>query len=132
MIELVWDSGRLGTATAPSGASATVGDRADYDPDDLLGMAAASSVMRTFLELAEPRDLPILSYAATAYVESPANGRKPCVHVCSFVVASDTVKQSDVLRVLEIAVATSSICRMLGDRIAHSSEIRCLSGACVN
>lgn len=132
MIELVWDAKRLGTATAPSGASVTVGDCADFAPEDLLAMAAAGSVMRTFLELAERREVPILSYAATAHVEPASEGLRPRVAVRSFVVASEDVQRSDIMRLLEEATAASPVCRMLGDRVTHWLDIQCLCGACAS
>lgn len=128
MVELVWDVSRVGTATAPSGVSATVGDDAAYSPDDLLAMAAAGCHMRTFLRLADDARMPVSSYAATAHVDA-GGASAPRVHVRAYVVLPGDVRESQAAALLEQAARISPVSRALGDRVRFQSEIRVLRGA---
>jgi organic hydroperoxide reductase OsmC/OhrA len=129
MVELVWDVSRVGTATAPSGASTTVGDDASFSPGDLLAMAAAGCHMRTFLQLAGEAHVPVLSYAAAAEVEPGGPASASRVHVRAYVVAPGSVTEARVAELLDRASRTSPISQALGDRIRFQSDIRVLAGA---
>lgn len=128
MVELVWDVSRVGTATAPSGASATVGDGASFSPDDLLAMAAAGCHMRTFLQLAGDAGVPVLSYAAAAHVEAGPDA--PRVHVRAFVVAPGAATVARLRELMDRAARLSPVSRALGDRIRVQADIRVLADAC--
>jgi uncharacterized OsmC-like protein len=123
MIELIWDSGRLATTTAPSGASATVGEGADFTPDDLIAIAAAGCLMQTFLRLAEEARLPLLSYAATARVAAGASAL-PRVVIRSFIVVAEPAVEGHVRDLLNQAYEASPVCRMLGDRVSCETDVR--------
>jgi len=129
MVELVWDLSRVGTATAPSGASTTVGDDASFSPTDLLAMAAAGCHMRTFLRLAGDAHVPVLSYAATAHVDAAGPG-PPCVHVRAYVVAPEGVTEARVADLLDRASRTSPVSQTLGNRVRVQADVRVLGGSC--
>ena len=74
MIELVWDEERRGTGTTASGASLDVGDAAEWSPVDLLALAAAGCVMRTFLQVAAEEHVPVLGYLSTSVVGALRRG----------------------------------------------------------
>ena len=130
MIQLVWDAERLGTATASSGASASVGELAHFTPDDLLAMAIATCVMRTFLRLAADAKAAILGYAATASADASCEpDGEPHVIVHSYVVAPSS---SDARALAELAAQsarTSPIARVMGKRVTVTAEVRLLTGA---
>lgn len=127
MIELVWDAGRLGTATAPSGMSVTVGEQAHFSPDDLLAMAAAGCLMRTFLRLAENAHLTVLSYAANARAEPACqSGADPHVTVHAYVVAPSRADEAALAKLCDESARNSPIVKLLGDRVTVTSEVRVL------
>lgn len=127
MIELVWDAGRLGTATGPSGMSVTVGEQAHFSPDDLLAMAAAGCLMRTFLRLAESAHLVVLSYAANARAEPACeSGADPHVTVHAYVVAPSRADEVALAKLCDQSARTSPIIQLLGDRVTVTSEVRVL------
>jgi organic hydroperoxide reductase OsmC/OhrA len=138
MIELVWDAERLGTATAPSGATASVGERphasgasarAHFSPDDLVAMAVSSCVMRTFLRLAEQANVPILSYASTARAESACEpGGTPHVTVHAYVVAPSGTNQRDVTALFRKSARLSPITQLLGEHVTVTTEVQALCG----
>jgi organic hydroperoxide reductase OsmC/OhrA len=125
MIELIWDAERSGTAVAPSGATARIGDEASFTPDDLVAMAASACLMRTFLALAARHDVPVLSYTSTAEMVPSARGGSQ-VAVRAFVVAPDSVPKRQVLRLLARAKRASPLCGLLGDRLRCEADIRAI------
>lgn len=132
MIELVWDAGRLGTAVGPSGMSVTVGEQAHFSPDDLLAMAAASCLMRTFLRLAENAHLTVLSYAANARAEPACeSGADAHITVHTYVVAPSRADESALAKLCDESVRKSPIVQLLGYRVTVTSEVRvlCETGA---
>ena len=129
MIQLIWDDHRRGTATAPSCRSVTVGEGANFSPEDLLAMAGASCLMRTFLQLTEEAGIPILGFTATASLDSADVARPSRVHVQSYVVAPQEACGEDLDQLFTAAVRTSPIARLLENRLAVTSEIRILCSA---
>ncbi len=130
MIELVWDTARLGTATSPSGMTVTVGEEAHFSPDDLLALAAASCLMRTFLRLAEEDHAPILSYAATADAAPACESRAEAhVTVHAYLVTPSGGDADDLQVRFDRSVRVSPIARLLGDHVTVTSEMRVLSPA---
>ena len=128
MVELIWDKDRSGTATAPTGASITVGGRSDFSPDDLLAAAAAGGLMETFLDRAAGADVSILSYASASHVTDP--GQEPRVVIRCYVVTTEGASPVDVERLLRASLHDSPVCRMLRDAVTCQADIRCLCGAC--
>jgi organic hydroperoxide reductase OsmC/OhrA len=125
MIELVWDAAGRGTATAPSGASGTVGEEADYSPSDLVAMAVASCYMRTLLKLVEDAGLTLLSFAATAeFMPADATG-PPRVRMRAFLVSPPSAAQA-LERLVGQARLESDVCRLLGDAVLVEHDIRIL------
>lgn len=130
MIEFIWDRGRSGTATAPNGASITVGDAADFSPEDLIAAAAAGCLMRTFLRGADEADMPILSYASASHVgpsESDAHRR---VVIRTYVVVPESASPRAVGDLLRDSITQSPICGMLGNSVTCQADIRRLCGTC--
>lgn len=132
MIELIWDRGRSGTATAPSGASITVGDGSDFSPDDLLAASAAGCLMRTFLQESGEARVPILSYASASHVEALERSGPAHVVIRCYVVAAEGSSPSEIQGLLRKSVAESPICQMLGAGVTCQADIRCLRGACAS
>jgi len=131
MIELVWDNGRVGTVLAPSGASSTVGDGADYTPDDLLAIAASAALMREVLEDTDRLQIPVLSFTATGCViprPEPA-GAPPRVEVRVFMMLRRVADTARATAAIDHARASSPICRLLGTQLHVQSDIRALSPA---
>lgn len=126
MVELVWDAEHIGTAVTSSGASAKVGDRAPFSPEDLVAMAAASCLMRSFLQLAEQVRLPILSYASTARLESGPGPTPPRVAVHVFVVASSCTDEQTLRDLCQASAAASPIAQLLGNRVTLTCDVRVL------
>jgi organic hydroperoxide reductase OsmC/OhrA len=129
MIELVWDAHRCGTATAPSGRSVTVGEGANFSPDDLLAIAAAGCLMRKFLRLTDEADATILGFTATASVDSPDAPGTPRVRVQAYVLASRKTRREDLEKIFTAAARLSPIARLLGDHLALRSDIKVLASA---
>ena len=130
MVELIWDKNRSGTATAPTGASITVGERSDFSPDDLLAAAAAGGLMEAFLDRAVGADVSILSYASASHVALTGLGQEPRVVIRCYVVTTEGSSTADVERLLRASLHDSPVCRMLGDAVTCQADIRCLCGAC--
>jgi uncharacterized OsmC-like protein len=126
MIELVWDAGRFGTATTPSGSTAIIGEDADFSPDDLLAMSAAACLMRTFLRMAAEAGVPVLSFIVTGRVEPAPEG--PRVALRSFVAEPAGTTDGRALQLLSDAVLGSPVCRMLGGHVIHTPVIQMLCG----
>ena len=128
MVQLVWDTGGCGTATVASGTTVTVGEGANVSPEELVAMAAASCLMRTFLRLAAETGIEILSYASTAHVES-SEATGPRVHVRSYVVAPREFSHDAVRDLCDQSVRASPIARLLGDHVTVQADVRTLTSA---
>jgi organic hydroperoxide reductase OsmC/OhrA len=122
MIELIWDARTHGTAVAPSGTTVTVGDEGQLSPEDLLCMAAAGCLMRTFLERATEADVPVLGYVSTARAEPVDDGMQ--VHVRSYVIAPAWVPADTVGGLCAEAERQSPVARALGARLVVEHEVR--------
>jgi organic hydroperoxide reductase OsmC/OhrA len=115
MIELVWDQRRAGTATIPSGQWLTVGEGADFSPEELVSMAAAACLMRTCVKLAAESGIELLSFTATARPEGvpPATS----IHVRVQMVTPDVVPEHKTLELWKQALRDSAVACVLGDRL---------------
>jgi uncharacterized OsmC-like protein len=130
MIELVWDEIRRGTATSASGHTIAVGEQADFSPDDLLALATAACLMRTFLRLADEERAPLLSYAATARAAPAcASNVRPHVTIHAYLLASSAADRASLTDRFARSVRLSPIARVLGDDITVTSEVRVLHTA---
>jgi organic hydroperoxide reductase OsmC/OhrA len=130
MIELVWDARQQGTGRGTSGASLRVGADTHFSPEDLLGLAAAGCLMKTFLTLAEEAALPFLSYLSTAELvpgEQPDRPLRMCVR--TYVTAANEADRRRLERVVARARRDSPIASLLGDRVEIISECSVLAGA---
>ena len=130
MIELVWDARREGTGRGASGAALRVGADTHFSPEDLLGLAAAGCLMKTFLTLAEEAALPLLSYLSTAeLIQGEAPLRSPHIRVRTYVTAANEVDRQRLEALAKRATSTSPIACLLGDRVEVVPEVRVLAGA---
>ncbi|MFI5177062.1 MAG: OsmC family protein [Vicinamibacterales bacterium] len=130
MVELIWDAERSGTARGATGAFLAVGDRAPaFQPDDLLAIAAAGCVMRAFLKVADEAAVPILSYLATAGLESSSEMTEPRLRLRSFVLGPSGVTEQTLAGLAERACQASPVARLLGDRCTAEWNLRVLRGA---
>ncbi|MGE5833539.1 MAG: OsmC family protein [Acidobacteriota bacterium] len=130
MIELIWDAASTGTATTSAGASITIGDAADFSPEDLVAVAAAGCLMRTFLKLADAAGVPVFGYAAVSQVESSGSASSSHVLVRCSVVSSGDISEAQLRRLLQEATDASPVCRMLAGRVVCHADVRCLCGEC--
>jgi organic hydroperoxide reductase OsmC/OhrA len=128
MIELVWDNDRSGTCVSSDGACLTAGDLAAWSPDDLLAMAAASCLMRTFLRMAAEEHVPVLGYVASAGTTTSENS--VAVHVEGCVVVDGDCDQQRAYDLLQRAKGTSVVGRTLGNRLTVHAAVRGLRDLC--
>lgn len=123
MIELVWDQQRAGTATIPAGRGLGVGEGTDFSPEELLAIAAAACLMRTSVRLAAEAGVEILSFAATARLDT--NGMPPAtrMHVRAQMVTADAVPEPRTLELWNKALCESPVARVLGDHLVAEVEV---------
>lgn len=130
MVELVWDATRRGTAQTASGASLAVGEDARFSPGDLVSLAAASCLMKSFLALADASAVPLLSYLSTAELADELGpGRPARVHVRAYITTTSEDHRRQLEALVARARAASPIGCLLGDRLDLVSEFHVLSGA---
>jgi uncharacterized OsmC-like protein len=128
MVELVWNSERSATALTSSGTLTEVGSPGAFVPEDLVCMAAASCLMRTFLALAKNVSLSILSYASTARVQSASAAARPRVFVNVYIAVSTSVDASVAHRLCRASADASTVAQLLGDRLTVACDVRVVSG----
>lgn len=124
MVELLWDAGGTGTAIAKTGTAITIGQGADFSPEDLVAAAAAGCLMRTFLKLAGQAGVPVLSYGSASAVD--ASGGLSHVLVRCYVVTTGDTSDQTIRRLVRESVSASPVCRMLGGRVQCQLDVRCL------
>jgi organic hydroperoxide reductase OsmC/OhrA len=122
VIELVWDAGRTGTATASPGAVLSVGEGTAWSPENLLALSAAACLMRTFLRLAADQHVPVLGYVAAASLEADSPGTS-AIRVRSCVVVPTAIATSQALELCHRATVASPVAALLGDRLRHAPEV---------
>jgi len=128
MVELVWNSERSATVLTSSGALAEVGTPGAFVPEDLVCMAAAGCLMRTFLSLADEISLSILSYASTARMQSAAGVSRPHITVNIYIAVPTGVDPSVVHRLCRTCEDESGIARLLGSRLVVMCDVRVVCG----
>lgn len=121
MIELVWDQRRAGTAMTPSGQWLAVGDDADFSPEELVSIAAATCLMRTSVKLAEDAGIDLLSFTATARFEGEPPVRR--IHVRVQMVTPATVPEPRTLGLWNQAMRESAVACVLGDHLVTEIEV---------
>jgi uncharacterized OsmC-like protein len=129
MVEVLWDATRRGTGRTASGASLAVGEDAHFSPADLVSLAAASCLMKTFLGLVESTALPVLSYLSTAELaEDPGRIGPAHVRVRAFITTTSEDHRRSLEALVARARALSPIGCLLGDRLDLVTEFHVLSG----
>jgi hypothetical protein len=124
--ETVWDGGLSGTGVCDEGRELMVGrEHGRWSPEQLLLLAAESSLMESFLAAARDADIEVLGYVSSGHLEMPdgpdAAPRltlKPCIVVAS-------VDEATRAALLSTTVAESSMAgRLLGNRLRVGLDIR--------
>jgi uncharacterized OsmC-like protein len=121
MIELVWDQRRAGTATTPSGQWLAVGEDADFSPEELVSIAAATCLMRTSVKLAAASNIELLSFTATARFKGEPPARR--IHVRVQMVTPASVPETRTLGVWNQAIRESAVACVLGDHLIAEVEV---------
>ena len=124
VVELVWDSERVGTAVASSGVMLRVGDDA-VSPDDLVAISVSACLMRTFLDLAATAGATVSSYASTATLE-PTSAGPPRVIVRAYVISPTLEERAPLEAVFVRAQERSTVSRLLGDHLTATLDVRTL------
>jgi len=124
MVELVWNAERSATVLTSSGAVTELGSPGAPTPEDLLCMAAAGCLMRSFFELAENVTLSILSYASTTRVQSASADARPRVMVNVYLGVATGIDASVAERLCSACADASIVARLLGDRLTVACDIR--------
>lgn len=108
-IQLIWDSGCAGTAQTGSGSCLSVGLGGKWTPEQLLLIAAESSIMTIFLRLAGEERLDLLGYVSSAGTidERLERGIKVVVRPCITV-----AREEELLRAKELLVKAAQQSRV--------------------
>ena len=123
MIELVWDQQRAGTATSASGRCVAVGEGAEFSPEELLATAAAACLMRTSVGLAASSGVDLLSFTATARLNTDDTLPLPRIDVRARMVTSDDVPEARMLGLWNRALRESPVARLLGAGLSAEIEV---------
>ena len=127
MVELVWDASDRGTART-SFRTLAVGVPGGHDPRELLEAAVAGCMMQALLAAASAAGIPILGYVSCAKLDERSTGI-PCVRIHGCVVSPGTVSEAELTRVTDEARRSSTVARLLGDRLEVDWDLRVLVGA---
>jgi hypothetical protein len=87
-LELIWDEDLNATALTGAASPIRIGPAVNLLPHQLLALAASSSLMTSFLELAAASSVPVQGYVSSARLREGADGEPelalaPCVVVSS-------------------------------------------------
>lgn len=123
MIELVWDQHRTGTVTTPSGRWLCVGEGAEFSPEELLATAAAACLMRTCARLAAEVGVDLLSFVATARLNTDEPPSATTIVVRAQMVISEEVPESRILALWRVALRESPVANVLNDRLDAEIEV---------
>jgi len=129
MIELVWDQQRAGTATSASGRCVAVGEGAEFSPEELLATSAAACLMRTSVGLAASSGVDLLSFTATAWLNTGDTAPAPRIEVRARMVISDEVPEARMLDLWNRALRESPVARLLGAGLCAEIEVTRLSAS---
>lgn len=129
MIELVWDQQQAGTATAPSGRSLAVGEEAEFSPAELLATSVASCLMCACVKLAGEAGVDLLSFTATAQLNTDVTLTAPRIDVRARMVTTDEVPEARMLSLWNVALRESPVALLLGERLHAEIEVTRLSSA---
>ena len=87
-LELIWDEDLNATALTGGASPIRIGPAVNLLPHQLMALAASSSLMTSFLELAAATGVPVEGYVSSARLRAGTNGEPelaltPCVVVSS-------------------------------------------------
>lgn len=112
--ELVWDGANTATAITQNGQSLSVGD--DWTPEVLFSLGVESSLMTTFLRLANEASLPVLAYvSAGQLVALEDDGCRLIVSVC--IVVENSAAEVIAEEIWQEARGTAPLAAMLSSQL---------------
>lgn len=127
MVELVWDEGRVGTATTSAGCLLSVGEDSSVPPEDLLAMSVAACLMRTCLRLASSAGIELLGFTAAGHVDCDPGGRALHISVAAHLVTEGGVAELALHRLWTRAVRESPVATVVRAALTTSLEVTRLS-----
>lgn len=122
--DLIWDRAGLAIATNPTGVELWVGRSGEWEADHLFSLAMQSSLMSSFVELAERAGLHLLGYMSSGSLRPAGPGgedREVVLAPC--VVVELEAEREPAWSILHQAAAESHLCRLLGERLVLTPHI---------
>ena len=126
--EVVWDANRTGTALNECGCAMSVGHPAEWTPEHLLTVAASSSLMSTFFELAARDALEVLGYVSTSRLEiSDDPALAPSIVVTPCIVVASAADAELARAVLAEAARRAPVHRILTPHVTIEPDLQVLA-----
>ena len=122
-LELIWDEDLNATALTGAAAPIRIGPAVNLLPDQLLALAASSSLMTSFLNLAAASGVPVQGYVSSARVREAADGEPELVLTPCVVVSSETDGRL-VTELWREAVRYSRTLGLMRDRLRVEPAVR--------
>jgi hypothetical protein len=124
--ETVWDGELLGTGVCGEGRALSVGrGEGGWTPEQLLLLAAESSLMESVLTAARDADIQVLGYVSCGHLEVPEEpGAAPCLSLKPCIVVA-SVDEAQRAALVSAAVAGTSLAgRLLGTCLQVGLDVR--------
>ena len=122
-LELIWDEDLNATALTGGAAPIRIGPAVNLFPHQLLALAASSSLMTSFLNLAAATGVPVQGYVSSARVCDGAGGG-PELALTPCVVVSSETDAGLVTELWREAVRYSRTLELLRDRLRVEPVVR--------
>jgi len=122
-LELIWDEGLNATALTGASSSICVGPAMNLLPHHLLALAASSSLMTAFLDLAGAARVPVQGYVSSARLDYRGDG-DPELALAPCVVVSSQDDAQCVAKLWPEAVERSPALRILRHRLRVEPTVR--------
>jgi hypothetical protein len=122
-LELIWDEDLNATALTDGAAPIRIGPAVNLLPHQLLALAASSSLMTSFLNLAAATGVPVQGYVSSARVREGAGG-EPELALTPCVVVSSETDAGLVAELWREAVRYSRTLGLLRDRLRVEPAVR--------
>ena len=122
-LELVWDDDLNATALTGGAEPIRIGPAVNLLPHQLLALAASSSLMTSFLNLAAATGVPVQGYVSSARVREGAGG-EPELALTPCVVVSSETDAGLVAELWREAIRYSRTLGLLRDRLQVEPVVR--------
>jgi hypothetical protein len=122
-LELIWDDDLNATALTGGAEPIRIGPAVNLLPHQLLALAASSSLMTSFLNLAAATGVPVQGYVSSARVREGAGG-EPELALTPRVVVSSETDAGLVAELWREAVRYSRTLGLLRDRLRVEPAVR--------